>query len=109
VLGGSIQWRRFELFLDDGFNACMLGVEFTQDTFFNDLFASFCKAMKCFEGDGLLLVLCFQLWVRHHCSAVVMFIGRVCKGGRALLVALDRTASAVPPDRYVIGGLSLGS
>ena len=92
VLGGSIQWRRFELFLDDGFNTCMLGFEFTHDTFFNDLFASFCKAMKCFEGDGLLLVLCFQLWVRHHFPVVVIFIGRVCKGGRGVVGWLDRTA-----------------
>jgi hypothetical protein len=85
----------------------MLGVEFTQDTFFNDLFASFCKAMKCFEGDGLLLVLCFQLWVRHHCSAVVIFIGRVCKGGRALLVGW---IGRLRQHRFdLIGGLCLGS
>jgi hypothetical protein len=49
--------------------------------------------MKCFEGDGLLLVLCFQLWVRHHFPVVVIFIGRVCKGGRGVVGWLDRTTS----------------
>ena len=76
LIGGSIHWWRFVLFLDDGFNTFLLGFEFTEDALSNDFFASFGKAMKVVDW----FFLCFSLCVRHQFQAVFICIDQVCTG-----------------------------